>query len=183
MNPMRKWKNTGMIMLLLSVVLAVTACANPQKESGTAGASASASFRLEGLNNRTLDSSTVKKPILLSFWATWCHFCREEMPVLESLYGDYDGKVEFAAVNLTHLDSVKSVEEYVQEHDLHLPVYLDNDGEVTERFQVVSTPTVMLLDQDGKVVYRKIGAGGKDTEKALKQQLDQILSKNPPQGG
>lgn len=183
MKSTRKWKKTGMTMLLLSVVLALTACASPQKETGTAGASAPVSFRLEGLNNRTLDSSTVKKPMLLSFWATWCHFCREEMPVFESLYGEYKGKVEFAAVNLTHLDSVKSVEEYVQEHDLNLPVYLDNDGEVTELFQVVSTPTVVLLDQDGKVVYRKIGAGGKDSEEALKRQLDQILSKNPPQGG
>jgi thiol-disulfide isomerase/thioredoxin len=183
MKSMQKLKKTGLTILLVSLVFTVTACANPQKESGSVGASDPVSFRLEGLNNRTLDSTTVTKPMLLSFWATWCHFCREEMPVLESLYGEYEGRVEFAAVNLTHLDSVKSVEEYVQEQDLRLPVYLDKDGEVTELFQVVSTPTVVLLDQDGKVVYRKIGAGGKDSEKALKQQLDKILSEQPPKGG
>lgn len=183
MKSMRKLKKPGLTILLVSLVFTVTACANPQKESGSVGGSVPASFRLEGLNNRTLDSSTVKKPMLLSFWATWCHFCREEMPVFESLYREYEGRVEFAAINLTHLDSVKSVEEYVQEQDLSLPVYLDKDGEVTGQFQVVSTPTVVLLDQDGKVVYRKVGAGGKDSEKALKQQLDKILSEQPPKGG
>ncbi len=119
---------------------------------------------------------------MLSFWATWCSYCREEMPVLESLYREYEGKDEFAAVNLTHLDSVKSVEDYAKEHELSLPIYFDNDGEVTGLFRVISTPTVVLLDSQGNEVYRKVGAGGKDNAKDFRQRLDTMLSDKPPQG-
>ncbi len=114
--------------------------------------------------------------MVLSFWATWCSYCREEMPVIELLYREYEGKIEFAAINLTHLDSVDSVKDYVKKEELRLPVYFDHDGEVTGQFRVISTPTVVLLDPQGKEVYRKVGAGGKDSEDEFRHQLDQLLA-------
>ncbi|MDR6226839.1 TlpA family protein disulfide reductase [Desmospora profundinema] len=185
---LRNWKKAKFLVMISILTLIGAACSgvqteSPSVENGPKRDSTPVTFHLEGVRNQTLDSSTVDKPMFLSFWATWCPYCREEMPVIESLYDEYEGKVEFAAVNLTHQDSVSSVEDYVKEHDLRLPVYFDKDGAVTELFQVISTPTVVLLDPQGNEVYRKIGAGGKENEKEFRQQLDEVLADKQPQKG
>jgi cytochrome c biogenesis protein CcmG/thiol:disulfide interchange protein DsbE len=188
MNPIRRWKRTKFTMVFIILSLAVTACSSALQKSQSVETAAKSEqesrfFQLEGLNNRTIDSSKVIKPMFVSFWATWCHYCKEEMPFHESLFREYDGRVEFAAVNLTHLDSEKNVKDYIQEHDYSLPVYLDKEGAVTELFQVISTPTVVLLDRQGKIVHKKIGAGGKNSMEEYRKLLDNLLSDNDEQGG
>lgn len=93
----RKWKKASFMIVLFLFVLAVTACSGIQKESPSVKiernqAPSAVSFQLEGVGNRTLDSSKVNKPMVLSFWATWCSYCREEMPIIDSLYREYEGK-------------------------------------------------------------------------------------------
>jgi thiol-disulfide isomerase/thioredoxin len=178
----------GWILVILLMIFVLGACSSVKEESthlqdAAKNRNVTADFKLQGLNQKTIDSSTVNKPMFLSFWATWCHFCREEMPHIDKLAQEYEGRVEFAAINLTHLDSVKDVEAYAQKNKYQIPIYLDQDGKVTQSFQVLSTPTVILLDHQGNLAYKKVGAAGENGAEAYRDILDNLIKAMNEQGG
>lgn len=186
-----RWIMTTVFILFL---LITSACASPFHEIGKNKTSSNSNlennsspanepasdakeFQLEGLNKEILNSSELNKPMVMMYWATWCHFCKEELPMLNSLYEEYADRVAFAAVNLTHVDSIKSIEKYMSENKMSLPVYLDHKGDVTKLFRIISTPTTIILDREGNEFHRKVGAGGKNVEESsFRTMLDELLA-------
>lgn len=184
MKNLQTWNRRGWIIAILLMIFVLGACSNVEEKSSppqsppqasSENRTETADFKLQGLNDKTIDSSIVNKPMFLSFWATWCHFCKEEMPYIDKLAQEYEGRVEFAAINLTHLDSVKDVEAYVQKNKYQIPIYLDQDGQVTNSFRVLSTPTFILLDHQGNLAYKKIGAAGENGTQAYRDILDNLI--------
>lgn len=105
-----------------------------------------------------VDSLLAEGPVVLNFWATWCHPCKAEMPKLEDIMEELgERQVHFAAVSLDTRRNKNKVEEYIEEHDLMLPVYRDPEGSLARRFKVTAIPTTILLDQDSEVAYRTRG--------------------------
>ncbi len=178
----KMWNRRAIFFLLFSGIIVLSACANPEPLS-TEGElnpklETSVPFQLEGLNeSEILNNTQLERPLLMMYWATWCHFCKEDMPMVESLYEEYGDRVQFAAVNLTHLDSIPSIERYVEQSGVRIPIYLDREGEVTGLFHIRSTPTTILLDQHGNEVNRRIGAIGKNNRDTLKNMLEELLEK------
>ena len=72
-------------ILLITVLIRLPAVADEQKE--TARAVATPDFQLQDLNgtNVTLSQFKGQKPVLLYFWATWCHFCLAVRPAVIEL--------------------------------------------------------------------------------------------------
>jgi cytochrome c biogenesis protein CcmG/thiol:disulfide interchange protein DsbE len=176
------------VLGILLVILAVSGCSGvTEEQTNTQAASqnrdAAPGFRLQGLNQKTIDSSSVHKPMFVAFWATWCSFCQKEMPYFDKLAQEYKGRVEFAAINLTHQDSVKRVEAYMKDHKYQIPVYLDHDGKVTDSFQVLSIPTVILLDHQGRLAYKKVGSDGENGMKVYRDILNKLIEEINAQGG
>jgi thiol-disulfide isomerase/thioredoxin len=196
------WRSFNLGLLVILVLVTITACSSPQnetqlnteitneqtstetnKEVQTKGQSSALDFKLDGLNQTSIDTTEVDKPMFVSFWATWCHYCREEMPHMDALYHEYDGQIEFAAINLTQVDSLDSVESYISDHGYSIPIYLDKEGTVMNLFKVVSTPTVVLLDPEGNEVYRKIGAAGEEQIETYRSLLDEMIADQDGTGG
>ena len=77
----------------------------------------------------------------------------------------------FYAVNIE--ESRATVTGFVQKHKLTLPVLLDPDGEASAAYHITATPTVYLIDRDGKLVAKAIGtkAWGSPPGRALLQRL------------
>jgi len=95
------------------------------------------------------------KKVILNFWATWCPPCKAEMPALQDLYERLNGHIEILAINI---DPENDVSKFVKKHKLTFPILLDQTGKVNESYSILSVPTTFLLDENGTIIKKQIGA-------------------------
>lgn len=93
--------------------------------------------------------------LMLSFFTTWCQFCTYQMPFIEAFAAKQD-TIKVLLVNLAESESL--VREYVQKQGLTLPVGLDENYVVGVSYLARYLPTSLLIDPDGLVVKRQVGA-------------------------
>lgn len=115
------------------------------------------------------------KVVLLNFWATFCGPCREEMPSLERLWAQRD-ELNLAVIGVNvNRDNLDQVTSFVAEENLSFPILMDTDGSVRNLYEVTGLPYSYLIDVDGKILGRYIGAKEWDSE-AVRALLRQISS-------
>ncbi|MDP2562662.1 TlpA disulfide reductase family protein [Psychrobium sp. 1_MG-2023] len=114
------------------------------------------SFSVKTLNGTTVNLSDFKtqKPVYLKFWATWCTYCKVEMPHLQAMYDQYGDDIEILTVNIAMNDSVNNINTFFQQNGLNLPTTFDSDGSLTSAYGVVGTPFHVLIDKQGDIAYR-----------------------------
>ena len=95
----------------------------------------------ENFENEVMKSNI---PVLIDFWAPWCEPCRMMGPIIEQLAEEYEGKAKVGKVNV------------------------DEEGELSQAFGVMSIPTIVLV-KDGKVVKQAVGARPKAEVEAMLQ--------------
>lgn len=96
--------------------------------------------------------------VLLNLWATWCGPCRYEIPELQKLHNRYASrgfKVIGVSIDESGVDSVK---QFVEEEKITYPIALDADGHLANVLQTTVLPTSVVIDRNGRIVWRKIGA-------------------------
>lgn len=112
------------------------------------------------LDGRTLSLDALRgRPVLVNFWATTCPVCRKEMPDLVALYEDLNAQgLEVIAVAMPY-DRPDHVLAFTEREKLPFPVALDIEGRAMHAFgDVKVTPTHVLIDPEGNVVYRHRGS-------------------------
>ncbi len=96
--------------------------------------------------------------VLLNVWATWCGPCRYEIPELQALHNRYkDRKFEVIGVSVDE-SGVDSVKQFVEQQKMTYPIALDAEGKVANILQTTMLPTTVLLDREGKIVWKRFGA-------------------------
>jgi thiol-disulfide isomerase/thioredoxin len=116
--------------------------------------------------------------VVLSFFATWCVPCREELPDLQELSRRYEGQpVLWKIVDV--MDKPDSVSAFLERLNVTLPTLLDRHGKVAEKYcgESVSVPTAVVIDKDGVVRYLASGYN-EQTMVDIQRTLDQIVG--PP---
>ena len=98
------------------------------------------------------------KVVLLNVWATWCPPCRAEMPSIDRLAGDMEGK-EFAVIPLsTDRGGVEVAQKFFKDILVkNLDVMHDRSGKVSRRAGTLGLPITLILDRDGREIARLIG--------------------------
>lgn len=117
-------------------------------------------FVLSDLTGASVNLSDFKgRIVILNFWATWCPPCREEMPHMQSFYEkNKENDIEIIAVNLTNMDDgQQAIEKFVQDYGLTFPVLLDENGDVGERYEIMTIPTSYILDTEGRIFQKVVG--------------------------
>ena len=88
-----------------------------------------------------------KSPVIVDFWAQWCAPCLAAAPILEELSKEYDGKIDFAKVDV------------------------DSNSPLAVKYGITAIPT-MLIFKSGQPVQQILGYKPK---KELKKVLDEVL--------
>lgn len=94
--------------------------------------------------------------VVLSFWTTWCPYCRKQTPVLVAGAQDPAAAgLHFIGVNVE--EPAATVAAYVAEQQLPYPILLDHTGAVAAQYLVRGYPTTYFLDRNGAVVAKHVG--------------------------
>lgn len=115
------------------------------------------------VNLATGDSVSLKeryrgKVTLVNIWATWCVPCRVEMPAMERLYTDLAPRgFAIAAVSIDE-GSPDGVRAFGAELGLSFDLLQDRSGRIQRTYQTTGVPESFLLDRQGVIVKRIIGA-------------------------
>lgn len=110
---------------------------------------------LDGQIFNTSDISNDGKPIVISFWATWCSPCKRELNNINDVYEDWvdETGVKVIAISIDDSRQVYKVAPYVQGRAWEFDVLLDTNGDFKRAMNVNNVPFTLLLDGNGKVVY------------------------------
>lgn len=114
-------------------------------------------FELEGLDGKAVKLEELKgSVVVLDFWATWCGPCRQGMPILDKVARDRkDTGLKVYAVNLQ--EDKETIEAFVKESKLGLPVLLDLQGETGQAYGANAIPETVIIGKDGVVKKVMIG--------------------------
>ncbi|MFO1422943.1 MAG: TlpA disulfide reductase family protein [Candidatus Competibacteraceae bacterium] len=98
------------------------------------------------------------KPVLVTFWATTCPSCIEEMPHLIELYRELNPKgLEIIGVAMAY-DPPEQVRTLVRQRQIPYPIVLDTQAQIAREFDNVRlTPTTVLISPDGHIVHYRLG--------------------------
>lgn len=124
---------------------------------GGPASGAAPGFDLADTSGKAVSLSDFRgRPVILSFWATWCPACKEELPVLDRLYRRYKNQgLMVLAVSIDE-GGRKAVLPYLASHPLSFPVLL-GDEKTSRRYGVAGLPVLFIVGPDGRVVRKYQG--------------------------
>ena len=114
-------------------------------------------FKLKNLNGKTVSLKDFRgKFILLNFMATWCMWCRKEMPHLQKLHDRFKDKDFVIIAVFSDRDKAKAVAfikksgyTFTENSDTYNSALLDPTGRVSSQYRITGTPTTYLIDKSG----------------------------------
>ena len=114
-------------------------------------------FTLKSLKDKNLSLKELRgQVVMINFWAAWCGPCRQEIPVLNTLYEKYrDTGFVLLGVNVDS-ESANAIQ-MVSRLKATYPILFDADKRASVLYQVSAMPTTILIDRDGKVRYIQKG--------------------------
>ena len=138
-------KGLRIILLVLAIFMGSSLAS-----SGLTGQTAP-DFVLKSATGENLRLSEYRGDVvMINFWATWCGPCRQEMPLLDELYGRYQ-RVGFNLLGVNIDDDPRRAMAMVNELGISFPVLFDEDKKVSKLYEVEAMPLTILLDREGTV--------------------------------
>ena len=106
------------------------------------------------------------KPVMFTFWASWCESCRdEEIPLIEKFS---QGKKDQVTVLLVAIDgeNEKKIQRILKDKKITLPVLLDVKEKIARTYGIRMVPTTFLINPEGMMVGMIVGQRDWDAPEA-----------------
>lgn len=132
-------------------------------------------FTLQTLDGQSMNlSSLIGRPVVISYWATWCIPCQQELPILQKLVQEYESTgLVVLTVNAIDQDSTDKVQAMMAEKGMNLPVLLDQGATFASTYQAIFFPTTYYVDAAGVIRFIKLGDS---TEADLRSHVEGLLN-------
>jgi len=119
-------------------------------------------FSFTTVDGKTIKLSDLKgKPVVVNFWASWCHFCAQEAPDLEAMYNQHKSQgLQMLGVGADPNDSPDVLAKKADELKITYPVGPGSDA--AQKYGVTGFPTTFFVDRKGVLVSQLAGARPKD---------------------
>jgi cytochrome c biogenesis protein CcmG, thiol:disulfide interchange protein DsbE len=141
-------------------------------------------YQVRSLNGDTVSLSRFAGDVVvLNIWATWCRPCVVEMPALQRLHEELGDKgLRIVAVSVdaplgvvgSFGEAGGNVSDFVEEFGLTFTVLHDPSGRIASRYQAGGLPTTYVIDRDGLIQRKVLGAREWD-EPPLADQIRQLV--------
>jgi len=115
------------------------------------------------------------RPVIVNFWASWCHPCRQEFPLLKQALRDHRAQ-HLAVIGVTYQDIPSDSRSFVKRQGASWPQGVDDGGAVASAFGVRGIPQSFFVRPDGTIAARVFGV---TTESALADPLAKLLGTTP----
>jgi thiol-disulfide isomerase/thioredoxin len=117
------------------------------------------------------------KLVMITFFATWCAPCRQELPHIQSdIYNKYKNNPKFQLLIFGREHSWEEVDKFKAENRFSMPFLPDPDRKIYSKFAGQYIPRNFLISPEGKVLFSSIGFADKDFRE-LKKMLETLLKK------
>lgn len=136
-------------------------------------AHATPALQLEDLNGKQWRLADLRgKVVVVSFWATWCEYCAEEMAFLDGVAKSEADKLVVLGVN--YKEPAERVRRSPVANRSALTLLLDPSGQSFAKWGGAVLPTTVLVDRKGKARWRAVGALDA-SDSAFRDALAQLL--------
>jgi cytochrome c biogenesis protein CcmG, thiol:disulfide interchange protein DsbE len=130
--------------------------------------------KLSDMSGKSIDVSKLSnngKPMVISFWATWCKPCKEELNAIHEEYADWVKAtgVKLVAVSIDDSRSTGRVEPLVNQMGWEYMILLDPNGDLKRAMNVNNVPHTFLVDGNGNIVWDHNNYAPGDEEELYKQ--------------
>ena len=109
---------------------------------------------------------------LYDFWASWCGPCKESFPALDKLHAKYKIQIEFVGVNMD-LDK-RDMKIFLKKYPVGFSQIRDDNKILIKKYMIQGLPTILIVDDSGREVFRLKGYTG-DDHKKIEKTLCRIL--------
>jgi peroxiredoxin len=134
------------------------------------------SFTLKDIDGKSVSLSDFRgRIIIVDFWATWCHACKESSQELDRVYRKYkDRGIIILGISIDRGDdSIEKVRFFAERYKLSYPMLMD-DREINKKYAVTHIPTTFILDKNH--VIRKIFIGSiPELRDKISEQVETLL--------
>lgn len=147
-----------------------------QQETSQTGKKAK-NFKLKNIEGGELELKSIlgEGPVLLSFWATWCKPCLEELTEFNKMYNEYKDKgFKLITISTDNEKTVAKVKPFVKSRNYNFTVLLDTNSDVARSYYAQQIPYSVIIDKGGNIIYSHLGYM-KGDEKKVRSIIEEQL--------
>jgi peroxiredoxin len=162
-------------MKTLVAMVFFTAMLVPMTVFAVNAGDAAPGFSLKDVNGSTVTLASFKgRVVFLTFWATWCRSCKEELAHLNALQRKYADK-GFTVLSICLEQSDAIVANYMKKNPVIFPVLVDKGDDVADAYRFSGLPASFIIGKDGIIRYRHSGYGN-EYASLFEQEITSLLN-------